>query len=382
MILILSLCGYSQVATTAQPDYDAIAHKIVNYTLEVQPAEVVIITGTPAELDLLSALSLAVFKAGGQPTVEVNFPQTTKRAIMEMPFEYLKIMPTYALMQVRSADCFINTGSTQDIGLFADVPEERLAALRQASRPLNDAYRRTHFRQVGLGQTGGIPTKSYAESMGANYEEMLAMFWKSVDADYSQMYNKGKAISGQLRPGSEIKITSDAGTDLTFRISDIPARINCGRCADNISASGPAGTWLPAGEVYACVDPSSASGTMVIPKVDFRGNAVINMKLTFDNGRVTNIEADENGELISKALELSTGDKDVLSVMDIGINPNSQPLENSDYYSWEMAGMVTMSIGINLWAGGNVDSDNGLFFHLANSTVTVDGNTIVTGGKL
>ena len=69
MILILSLCGYSQVATTAQTDYDAIAHKIVNYTLEVQPAEVVIITGTPAELDLLSALSLAVFKAGGQPTV-------------------------------------------------------------------------------------------------------------------------------------------------------------------------------------------------------------------------------------------------------------------------------------------------------------------------
>jgi hypothetical protein len=57
------------------------------------------------------------------------------------------------------------------------------------------------------------------------------------------------------------------------------------------------------------------------------------------------------GELVQKSLEMGTGDKDVLSVIDIGINPESHPLENSDYYSWEMAGMITITTGINQWPG-------------------------------
>jgi aminopeptidase len=378
----LTFSGYTQETPPGQPDYDAIAHKIVNYALEVKPGEVVIISGAPAELDLLGALVVAVYKAGGQPTVEIDIPKANKRAVMEMPIEYLKITPMYQLMKVRNADCFIYTGSVQDPKLFSDVPEERMAAYRYAFMPLNDAINRAHFRSVSLGQTGGIPTKAYAESKGANYEDMLGMFWKSVNADYNQMLVTGQTISKMLEPNSEIKLTSQAGTNLTFRISNIPARINCGRCVENISAFGPAQTWLPAGEIYACVDPSSASGTMVIPSMTFRGNVIKNLKLTFTNGRITDLKADENGELISKNLEMSTGDKDVFSIIDIGINPNSQPLQGSDYYSWEMAGMVTATIGSNSWAGGNVESDNSLFFHLTNATLSIDGKTIVSNGQL
>lgn len=381
-LMAIGVCGQAQLPAPGAPDYDAVAEKIVNHTLEVQPGEVVIISGTPSEMDLLGALVVAVSKAGGQPAVTVNIPGANKRALMETPIEYLKMTPTFPLLLVRAADCFINTGSIQDLKLFADVPEERMAASRQALLPISDAINRTHFRSVGLGQTGGIPTKAYAESKGAEFGEMLAMFWKSLDVDYDQMWVNGKTISKLLGANSVIKVTSSAGTNLTFRISEMPARINCGRCSENISAFGPASTWLPAGEAYACVDPSSASGTMVVPSLDFRGNEVKNLKLTFKDGRMTGLTADKNGDLISKSLEMSTGDKDVLSLVDIGINPNSQPLKNSDYYSWEMAGMVTISIGNNAWAGGNVVSDNALSFHLANSTLTVDGKPVVTNGKL
>jgi len=218
--------------------------------------------------------------------------------------------------------------------------------------------------------------------MGANYEDMITMFWKSLDVDYDKLLGMGKAITKELKPNSEIKISSEAGTNLTLRISDIPARINCGRCAENISAYGPASVWLPAGEAYACVDPASASGTVVIPSMDFRGNAVKNLKITFNNGRITDLTADENSELILKNLEMSTGDKDVLSLIDIGINPNSQPIKDSDHYSWEMAGMVTVSIGNNSWAGGDVVSDNAMIFHLVNSTLSVNGNNIISKGQL
>lgn len=382
ILVTFSLSAYPQSLDLGQTDYDAIAHKIVNNSLEIKPGEVVIIFGNPAELDLLSSLAVEASKAGGQATIQLNLPEANKRVLMETPIEYLKMTPTYPLMQVRAADCIIGTGSIQDPKLFADVPEERMAASRQASLPIASAMNRAHYRSVNLGQAGGIPTKAFAESRGANYEEMLAMFWKSLDVDYKQMLGMGQTISKALKPSSVVSISNEAGTNLTFQISDIPARTNCGRCAENISASGPASVWLPAGEAYACVDPSSASGTIVVPSTVFRGTSIKNLKLSFENGRITELTADENGDLVLESLEMSTGDKDVLSIVDIGLNPNSQPLDGSDYYSYEMAGVVTIFIGTNAWAGGTVVSDFALGLHLANSTLIVDGKNIINKGQL
>jgi len=377
-----ALSGYAQPLTVDQQDYDAIADKIVNISLEIQPGEVVFIIGNPEELDLLSSLVVAVSKAGGQPTVQLDLPEANKRAIMETPIEHLKRTPTYPLMLARIADCVISTASIQDPKLFADVPEERMAALRKASLPLSDALNRAHYRSVNLGQAGGIPTKAFAESRGANYDEMLTMFWKSLDVDYKQMLSMGQIISNALKPSSIVKISSEAGTNLTFKISDIPSRTNCGRCAENISASGPSYVWLPAGEAYTCVNPTSASGTVVVSSTEYRGHTVKNLKLTFENGQITDLTADENGDLILESLEMSTGAKNVLSIIDIGLNPNSQPLEGSNYYSYEMAGVVSIFIGNNSWAGGNLVSDFSLGLFLANSTLTVDGKIIVSNGQL
>jgi leucyl aminopeptidase (aminopeptidase T) len=333
-------------------------------------------------MDLLGALVVAVSKAGGQPTVEVSIPEANKRAVMETPIEHLKLTPTYGLMQSRVVDCFISTGSTQNPQLFADVPEDRMAALRQASQPLNEAFKRVHFRSLSLGQTGGIPTKAYAASKGADYQELLAMFWSALDANYQQMKSTGEFIATQFKPGSRIKLTSKAGTDITFQVANIPARINCGQSSENISASGPAQVWLPAGETYACTDPVSASGIVVVPTMSFRGHEIKNLKLTFKNGKITNLKADQNGAILQESLDMSTGEKDALSLVDVGLNPNCHPLKGSEYYSWEMAGMVSIGTGNNSWAGGNVESDIGLSFHLANATLSVDGKMIVDNGQL
>ena len=134
--------------------------------------------------------------------------------------------------------------------------------------------------------------------------------------------------------------------------------------------------------MYACVDPASALGTVVVPRVTYRGKDVTNLKLTFKDGRITTIEADQNSEVIRKSLELGTGDMDVLSVVDLGINPASHPMEESDYYSWEMAGMITITTGINQWAGGDIVSDVGLTLHLASSSLVLDGKEIIHEGTL
>jgi leucyl aminopeptidase (aminopeptidase T) len=146
--------------------------------------------------------------------------------------------------------------------------------------------------------------------------------------------------------------------------------------------SGPGQAWLPAGEVYACIDPKSANGTIVVPSMEFRGKQIKNIILNYTNGKLTSMKAEENGDLLKKSLEMSTGDKDVLSLVDLGINPNSRILKNSTYYSWEMGGMVTLAIGDNTWAGGEVKSGTGFSFHLPNATVSIDNFLVVNNGQL
>ncbi len=54
------------IMAQTEPDFDAIAENIVHHSLQVQPREVAILTGTPAELeDLLSAVFASVSKSGG-----------------------------------------------------------------------------------------------------------------------------------------------------------------------------------------------------------------------------------------------------------------------------------------------------------------------------
>ena len=363
-------------------NYKSIANKIVIHGLDVQPGENVVINGTPAHLELMAELQVAVSKAGGKSVIEINLPEADKRILMETPMEYLKLPSTYQLMQNRNVDCFINVNSTQNPDLLDEVPEERLAAVRQASQPFSASARRAKYRSVSLGQVGGIPTAAYAESVGADKDEMIEMFWNAVDTDYETLLYNGNRIADALKSGAYAQLTCPAGSNLTFTLDYFKARTNCGSSAETSASSGPSSTWLPAGEAYIGVVPTSANGVLVVPFLVFRGGELENLRMTFQNGRITNLTADKNIELLKKAMDISTGLKDVLSLLDVGLNPNSSQLEGSHYLSYEMAGIVTLGVGNNSWAGGNVDSDFSIDFQLTNTTLVVDGRTIVQDGQL
>lgn len=379
-IVALVAAALASPGLAADADYDSIADNVVNQSLEIRPGEIVLINGNPAQIELMGALQVAVAKAGGQPVVQLTIPEANKRAVMETPMEHLGRLPTAGLMQLRMADAVINVTSIQDPQLFSDVPEERLAALREAGAPLNDAFRTTAVRTVTLGQTGGIPTAAFSESMGAEHGAMTGMFWQAVDVGSDQLAASGHEVAGMLEPGATVRLTSDAGTDLTFKIDDLPARINAGRTADVVQASGPANVWLPAGEAYACVDAASASGKLVVPHTVFRGKPIENLELTFADGKVTGMSAASGGEMLEKFFDASSAKTRHLSVVDVGLNPHSQP--TAKYASWEMGGMVTVGLGNNAWAGGDNNADGAVSFHLTGATLEVGGKPIVAGGKL
>jgi leucyl aminopeptidase (aminopeptidase T) len=369
-------------ANAGEHDYDAIAESVVNQSLKIQPGESVLINGGPAEVDLMGALQVAVAKAGGQSLISLNIPHANKRTVMETPIEHLSRTPTLPLMITRAVDATINVGSVQDPGLFADVPEERLKATRNAFTPLNDAFRVPTMRNVTLGQTGGIPTEAYAKSRGADPGAMQSMFWQAVGVTPAKLAETGTKISAMLEPGTGVSVKTEAGTDLSFSIGSVPARINAGRTEDVIQASGAASVWLPAGEAYASVDLGSANGTLVVPSMTFRGKPIENLRMEFEDGRMVSMSAEGSEKMLKDYLDATDDQTKHLSLVDVGLNEMSQPLEGSDYYSWEMGGMVTLGIGNNVWTGGDNTADGAMTFHLVGATVDIGGKTVVADGKL
>ena len=250
--------GPAGVVQAEPPDWDSISEKIVRHALGVKPGETVIITGGPTQIELLGALQVATANAGGLPTVQLDIPEANKRSLMETPIEYLAQPPLYKIHQMRNSDSFIDVRSVQEPGIYAEVPEERLAAFRRWDDLSERVFKRAHFRRVTLGQIGGIPSVAYAKSQGANYQDMIAMFWNALDVNYDQLMKSGKIVSTKLQPGSQLHLETSNGTDLTFEVGRSRPRLNTGRIADNLPGSGVAQVWLPAGEAYACTEPTSA----------------------------------------------------------------------------------------------------------------------------
>ncbi len=378
--LMLTMALFPLLAA-AGPNYDEIAANLVNESLAVRPGEVIQINGTPDQLELIAAIQVAVSKAGGEPLVTLTLPSANKRAIMETPMEHLSRTPTAPMMFARMLDGIINVASVQDPDLYADVPEDRLAATRRAGVPLNHVFLNSSVRSVSLGQTGGIPTAGYAASIGADEQEMQSMFWKALAVSPQQLNEAATLVSGMLGPGVDVHIKSRAGTNLRFRVGDLPARVNAGRTLDVQAEAGPRQVWLPAGEAYTVIERGSASGKLVVEHALFRGKPIENLELTFKEGRLTNIDG-KNAELLKEFFASSDEATSMLSIFDIGLNPHSQTPEGSNYRSWEMGGMVTLSLGNNSWAGGDNAGDGGFSVHVPEATVDVAGTRLATRGQL
>jgi len=105
--------------------------------------------------------------------------------------------------------------------------------------------------------------------------------------------------------------------------------------------------------------------------------------LTFAKGKLTGMKAASGLDAIKALYDATEGSsKDEFAVVDIGINPDVELAPGSKMIGWMPAGMVTVGIGNNQWAGGSNRSTFGLFPFLPGSTVEVDGRVIVKDGKL
>ena len=172
------------------------------------------------------------------------------------------------------------------------------------------------------------------------------------------MKKKGLALKKILDSAKEVRIRTDAGTNLTFNVDGMTSAINVG----NYQELGSGGN-MPAGEVY--IPPKGYYGVNGILVVDgsmktAEGTILLDepVKLYIEEGRVVKLEG-KDAHLLEKTFEKYENRAKYpyrirhIGELGIGINPGAI-LIGSTIIDEKVLGTAHVGIGSNYWFGGDI----------------------------
>lgn len=380
----VALAACSGLAASSGPDFKTTSRTIVNECAGINEGDTVLISGKPSDLELLENFAVDVRKVGAFPLITVATEKLGRRMYDEVPAKYDSQANQFDAKLAGIVTAAISIESTDTYGLYSDVPPERSAARMAANQSVQDAWLKRNIRSVSLGN-GLFPTEATAKLYGLTTDQLADIFWKGVNTDYSKLQNTGNSIKATVAAAKDARITNPNGTDLKFSLASRPVFVSDGVIsADDRAKGGPAcQVWLPAGEVYVTPVNGSAEGTVVVDRYIFQGQDITGLKLTFKAGKCTDMTAKSGAiDKLKAQYAAATGGKDVFSLVDIGINENVSIPQGSKLQSWIPAGMVTIGVGGNTWAGGDNTATFFLNGFLPGSTLTLDGKSLVENGAL
>jgi leucyl aminopeptidase (aminopeptidase T) len=201
------------------------------------------------------------------------------------------------------------------------------------------------------------------------------MAMRCFDLDYGELSRVTKEVSNIFSSASKAMIRTEAGTDVEIKLSDLRATYFDGLCREPRSLSA-----LPAG-VVATV-PASGSGSIVIDgSVADLGLVKNPIKLNIHNGTVKEIEGGREAEWLKTQLEKG-GDK-AFTLAEVGIGTNPKATYTGNLIEDErVLGSCHFGFGGNVHIGGQVQSAVHIDTTVRKPTVTLDGEEIVTEGRL
>ena len=361
---------------------DALAAKLVNQCAGVREGELVGITGDPKDAEILEDLAVQLRKRGAHPLVRLTSDRLARRLYNEVPALFDNQAPEWdvKLAGLLDAEFILESG---DEAALAGVPADRVAAREKTFQPVFKKMRERNVRILFLGN-GLYPTLSRAKQFGLSEAELTKLFWDGLNIDYAQMRATGVKVKKALSEGKQIHLTHANGTDLKASVEKRPVLVSDGVIDAAKRKQGGAACWtyLPAGEVYVSTATGAADGRVIVDRVVFEGKEINDLILVVKGGKVVSLTAKANGERLEAAFKAAAEGKDRFGVLDVGINPNVRPPANSKVLAAMPAGMVSVYVGNDTWAGGDDNTPFSLTGYLPGATLMVDGKKIVENGEL
>jgi len=208
-----------------------------------------------------------------------------------------------------------------------------------------------------------------------------SIFSRTLVADYEAIRKRTEAIASRIRGKNTVRITTPAGTDITFSIAGRSVMLDTGILRE------PGITNLPAGEAFLAPVEGSGEGVIAVDG-SIGESGILTAPIMFEvrNGLVSTISGHPYAEKLMRAMEAAGPEARNLAELGIGTNDSAQ-LVGHVLEDEKILGTVHLAFGDNRSMGGSVRAP----FHqdgiLLRPSMWVDDEQVmrdgefITGGK-
>ena len=354
-------------------DYDALAERLLE-RLALQPGERVLLVAMPGSFDAMvptfrggvaaaGATDLGAWSvAGDTPDAwATDFTARLAEASDEALVEILRDVDAAVMMP----------GATLIHPVYAGLQD--VLRLGQG--------RTVHFHWAGAYALDGT-LLSQTPAYDAFYQNVLH------ETDYLALAAAQTGFEQAMR-GSDVRVTTPSGTDISFRIGERPVTRQDG----NASAARAQlalnlidrEVELPAGAIRVAPLEASVNGNIAFPPSVWGDTTVEGLVLTFESGRVVDARAEQGLAAAVAEMDAAGDAGGAFREFALGFNPLLAIPAQGDpwipYYGYG-AGVVRLSLGDNSELGGEVGGGYVRWNFFTDATVTVAGDVWVEGGQL
>ena len=382
-IAIAGVLVFVSATAIADEKFEQLARQVVGTSASVKPGDVVVVAGGKHTTELMEAVAVEVYKAGGLPTLFLSTDRLSRTRFAEMPERFLGQEPKYFAEWLKHVDVWIGLPGTENPkAVFADIPEKRMATSSKAARVIWDMLNDAKIRVVSI----GYPTAEEAAQNGLEFETYETMHWKAVHTDYRKISDQGNRLRDYFQRAKSVRVTSPHGTDITFEVGNRPIFVNDGIVTAEEAKSRTFFTRLaslPGGSLSFAPLETSANGKVIVPKQRCRFEPLKEVSFAFKNGRLQDFQAAKGAKCFNETMAAYAGSKDMIGSIQIGLNPEWKVIEDDgDFRPKDALGMVTIGIGFNELLGGANKDPGGFSFPIVGATIEIDGRVVIKDGKL
>lgn len=281
-----------------------LAKNLINYSVELQPGERILIELSGIEIPLAKELIKEAYNAGGVPFLTIKHHQLLRELLMHCSQAQIKQMAGYELARMKEMDAYIGIRAGENISELSDVPAENMAVYSEhLQKTVHSMERVSNTKWVVL----RYPNYSMAQLAGMSTEAFEEFYFAVCNLDYAKMSKAMDNLVAVMEKTDRVRVVGPE-TDLRFSIKGLPAI----KCDGKLN--------IPDGEVFSAPVKTSVNGhiTYNTPAV-YQGYTYENICLEFKDGKIVNAKAN-NTERINKVFDTDEGARYV-GEFAIGVNP-------------------------------------------------------------
>ena len=361
--------------------WDKYAQVLVDYSVDVQKGELVMITAQSFEAkDLVKAIYKRVLEKGAHPIVKTALGDLGEVFLKYASDEQLDYIDPIAKMEYETVDKFISLGAPLNTKNMARADLTKLARRGKATKQLSEVLMKRSAEGTAKWVIADVPTNALAQEAKMSLDEYSEFLFKSCYLDLDDPVAKLKELdekqtrwANYLNNVKEIHITGEK-TDITFNVE--------GR--KWISCSGLNN--YPDGEVFTSPVEDGINGEIYFDyPQNYRGNSAHGVHLWIENGLVVKAEAERGEEFLHAMINMDEGSHGIGEIA-IGTNDEIQEITGNILFDEKIGGAIHMAVGASYpeTGGKNV---SGLHWDMIKNMknggkIYADGKLIYENGKM